>query len=432
MHSLLDTLNSMPALAALLGALVTALILGLILALSMRRTRRALESRIYEGDRAIASRQSELAARVEADNRHLIESVQIIYQTVSDTSANNEERIARLVNSVSQIIETNRTTLEKLNETIEQRQDRMTRSVNEQLTSLQSSNEKRLDQMREMVDQKLQATLEKRLGESFRLVSQQLERVHQGLGEMQTLASGVGDLKRVLSGVKTRGIWGEVRLRALIEENLTVAQYIENAAVDPNAQERVEFAVVLPGKGDDSQVLLPIDSKFPQGDFERLLEASESGNKAEMDKAALALEKALVEQAKRISSKYIKPPHTTDFAIMFLPVESLYAEALRRPGLFELLQNKYRVMISGPTTFASLLSSLQMGFRTLAVEKRSVEIWRLLGSVKDEFIKFGDVLDKTRQRLEQASNELDNASVRTRAINRKLRDIEEIDGIEEE
>lgn len=426
MNAFTQALSTSPALAAILGALIAAAILGVIIAISIRHMRRGIESRVFDGDRAIVLKQNELAARVEAENRSLAESVRLIFQTINDTSANNEERIARLVASVAQIVETNRTTLEKMNETIEQRQERMTRSVNEQLTSLQSSNEKRLDQMREMVDQKLQATLEKRLGESFKLVSQQLERVHQGLGEMQTLASGVGDLKRVLSGVKTRGIWGEVRLRTLIEENLTAAQYIENAQIDPGSAERVEFAVVLPGKEDDKQVLLPIDAKFPQGDFERLLEASEIGDKVLMDKAAAALEKALVEQAKKISTKYIKPPFTTDFAIMFLPVESLYAEALRRPGLFDLLQSKYRVMLSGPTTFASLLSSLQMGFRTLAVEKRSVEIWRLLGSVKEEFVKFGDVLDKTRQRLEQATNELDSASVRTRAINRRLRDIDEV------
>lgn len=385
------------------------IVIAMLLIQSTRISRRVVERRLIEYERRRQHDSATLVDRLQDDANRAAEMQQRIFEIQQSAMQGTESRISRL------------------SESLEGRQDNIQRTLNERLTTLQGSNEQRLDQMRAMVDEKLTTTLNKRLGESFQQVSEQLERVYKGLGEMQTLAGGVGDLKRVLTGVKTRGIWGEVRLGTLLEQNLTPSQYVVNAQIDPDSSERVEFAIVLPGKGIDSRVLLPIDAKFPQEDYQRLLDATEQGSKEMVEKAALALERAIVEQAKRITSKYIKLPYSTDFAIMFLPSEGLYAEVLRRPGLSESIQQKFRVVLSGPTTLSALLSSLQMGFRTLAVEQRSEEVWRLLGSVKDEFQKFGDVLDKTRQRLEQASNELDSASVRTRAINRKLKAMEQLE-----
>lgn len=313
---------------------------------------------------------------------------------------------------------------------MEERQDRLRQTVDAQLTELRRTNDVRLEEMRRTVDEKLTGTLEKRLNESFRTVSGQLERVYRGLGEMQNLASGVGDLKRVLTNVKTRGVWGEIRLRALIADNLTPAQYIENAQVDPASRDRVEFAICLPGKSDGETVLLPVDSKFPQEDYLRLIDAAEAGDKPLYDKCAAALARAVAEQAKKIADKYIRVPKTTDFAILFLPTESLYAEVARIPGLMEEIQKKHRIVISGPATFAALLNSLQMGFATVAIERRTSEVWTLLGSIRTEFDRFGDTLTKARVKLQQAVGELDNVDTRTRAINRRLRDISDSDPLE--
>ena len=289
-----------------------------------------------------------------------------------------------------------------------------------------------LEQMRATVDEKLQTTLEKRLGESFKQVSDRLEQVYKGLGEMRTLATGVGDLKKVLTNVKTRGTWGEIRLSHILEQILTPDQYGVNVATKKNSNDRVEFAIKLPGQDADKEkiVWMPIDSKFPQEDYQRLMDAQETANKELAEKSIKNLEMRVKAEAKHIKEKYLDPPHTTDFGIMFLPVEGLYAEVLRRPGLCDTLQRDYRIVVAGPTTLAALLNSLQMGFRTLTIEKRSSEVWELLGVVKTEFGKFGDVLAKTKKKLQEASNTIDQAEVRTRAIERNLRKVQEVPATE--
>lgn len=314
-----------------------------------------------------------------------------------------------------------------LTQSNEQRLERMRETVEERLKNLQEENVKKLDQMREIVDKELHATLEKRLGESFRLVSERLEQVHKGLGEMQALASSVGDLKKVLSNVKTRGILGEIQLGALLEQLLTPEQYAKNIPTKRGSSERVEFAIKLPGKDDSGRyVYLPIDAKFHEADYHRLIEAYEIGDHNLIEESAKQLEQKIKQSAREINEKYLDPPHTTDFAIMFLPVEGLYAEVLRRPGLFETIQREYKVTIAGPTTLSAFLNSLQMGFRTLAIEKRSSEIWELLGAVKTEFGRFGEILDKTHKKLLEASHTIEDAAKKTRTIERKLRTVQQI------
>ena len=304
---------------------------------------------------------------------------------------------------------------------LDERFERLKNSVEGRLTAIQADNAAKLEEMRRTVDEKLHATLEQRLGESFKLVSDRLEQVHRGLGEMQNLAAGVGDLKRVLTNVKTRGTWGEVQLAALLEQLLTAGQYAANVATRPGSAERVDFAIRLPGKDDGAVVWLPIDAKFPIEDYQRLVDAS---NPATAEEAAKAIETRLKNEARSIRDKYVAPPHTTDFALLYLPVEGLYAEALRRPGLAETLQRDYRVSLAGPTTLAALLNSLQMGFRTLAIEQRSAEVWAVLGAVKSEFGKFGEALAHTKKKLEEASNSIVRAETRTRQLSRKLEDVE--------
>ena len=298
-------------------------------------------------------------------------------------------------------------------------------AMEQRLGRLQEGNEAKLEQMRATVDEKLHATLEQRLGESFKQVADRLEQVHRGLGEMQTLARDVGALNRVLTNVKTRGVFGEVQLAGLLEQVFTPEQYARNVATLPGSREYVEFAIKLPGqRADGAPLWLPIDAKFPREDYERLLDAHERADAAGVDTAAKAIENQLRQEAKTIREKYVGPPHTTDFAILFLPTEGLYAEALRRPGLMEALQREHKVMLAGPTTLLALLNSLQMGFRTLALEKRSAEVWEVLGAVKTEFGKFGDVLAKTKKKLEEAGNTIEAAEVRTRAMARQLRSVE--------
>jgi len=333
-------------------------------------------------------------------------------------------RLRATVNVINQVMGTTANSLNASSESMEARQERMRREIDEKLELIRVSNEKKMDDLRDSLGASVQKTLEARLGESFRLVSGQLESVYKGLGEMKQLAEGVGDLKRVLSGVKTRGVWGEVRLKTLLEDSLTPAQFAENVCVQPGSQERVEFCVRLPGRGDDAPVWLPVDSKFPMEDYQRLVSASEAGDQKECARCAQALETAILNEAKRISSKYIRVPNTTDFAVMFLPVESLYGEVLSRRGLAERLQREYRILPAGPQSFQALLNSLQMGFRTLAMEKRSGEILRMLGGVKQEFARFGETLTKARARLEQAAGDLDSVGVRTRALNKKLSELE--------
>ena len=297
------------------------------------------------------------------------------------------------------------------------------------LTQMRQDNAEKLEEMRKTVDENLHQTLSRRLGESFSLVNERLEAVHKGLGEMQPLASGVGDLKKVLSNIKTRGTWGETQLGMLLEEALAPAQYDTNIAVMPGSSERVEYAIRLPGREDGAIVHLPIDAKFPLEDYERLQAAQEGDDKKRADEALCALSQAITRESIRVS-KYISPPDTTDFAILYLPVEGLYAEVLRVPGLVSRLQQVHRVTVAGPTTLLALLNSLQMGFRTLAIEKRSGEVWRLLGQVKSEFSAFGDTLEKTQMRLRQASESIEAATRKTRVITRRLRNVESLEGSE--
>jgi DNA recombination protein RmuC len=304
---------------------------------------------------------------------------------------------------------------------------RLAEASERRLQALQQTVAQQLDQMRATVDERLQSTLETRLGESFRLVAERLEQVHRGLGEMQTLAQGVGDLRRVLGNVKTRGILGEVQLAALLEQVFTPQQYAVNVATVPGSRERVEFAIRLPGQGaraGEAPVWLPIDAKFPREDFERLLDAQDRADRDAAESAARALEARIRDEARTIAAKYLAPPHTTDFAVLFVPTEGLYAELLRRPGLFERLQREHHVTLAGPTTLLAMLGSLQMGFRTLALEQRSTEVWKILGGVKTEFARFGEVLEKTRRKLQEASSSIESAEVRTRAMARQLRSVE--------
>ncbi|MGE5453479.1 MAG: DNA recombination protein RmuC [Acidobacteriota bacterium] len=316
--------------------------------------------------------------------------------------------------------------LRGLSEANERRLTEVRTTVETRLQALQADNEKKLEQMRQTVDEKLHATLEARLGESFKQVAERLELVHRGLGEMQRLASDVGSLNRVLNNVKTRGIFGEVQLAGLLEQVFTPEQYAVNVETVPGSGARVEFAIRLPGRGGDADhsLWLPIDAKFPREDYERLLDAQERADLAAVDLAGKAIEQRLRQEARTIKDKYLAPPHTADFAILFVPTEGLYAEALRRPGLVEAMQRECRVMLAGPTTLLATLNSLQMGFRTLALEKRSSEVWQVLGAVKTEFAKFGDVLAKTRKKLDEASNVISSVETRTRVMGRALKQVE--------
>jgi DNA recombination protein RmuC len=323
--------------------------------------------------------------------------------------------------------------LKALGDANERRLAEVRQTVEGRLTLLQAGNEAKLEQMRATVDEKLHATLEQRLGESFKQVAERLEQVHQGLGEMQTLARDVGSLNRVLTNVKSRGIYGEVQLAGLLEQVFTPEQYARNVETVPGSGARVEFAIRLPGRqgtgvgsAGGPPLWLPIDAKFPREDYERLLDAQERADVPAVEAAGKAIEMRLRLEARSIREKYIAAPHTTDFAILFVPTESLYAEALRRPGLMEALQREHKITLAGPTTLLATLTSLQMGFRTLALEQRSAEVWDVLGAVKTEFGKFGDVLAKTKKKLDEASNSIDQAAVRTRAMARQLRTVESL------
>ena len=361
-------------------------------------------------------------------------------KTLKDEIANNREETANdskrlreeIVNSMTKIsnLQENKfdifsKQLTVLTQTNEQKLDKMRETVEGRLKSLQEDNTKKLDQMRETVDEKLHATLEKRLGDSFKLVSERLEQVHKGLGEMQTLAVGVGDLKKVLSNVKTRGILGEIQLGNILEQLLTPDQYDKNVATKKGSRENVEYAVKFPGKDDSGEIVyLPLDSKFPLEDYHSLVDAYEHGEHAVIEKAAKFLEDTIKKCARDIRDKYIDPPYTTDFGILFLPVEGLYAEVVRRPALLEILQRDFKIMIAGPTTLSAFLNSLQMGFRTLAIEKRSSEVWGLLGAVKTEFGKFGAILERTHKQLQTASNTIEDAAKKSRTIERKLKNVQ--------
>lgn len=331
---------------------------------------------------------------------------------------NQGERLQAFADTISKLTASNEAKLEDVRKTVEAK-----------LKELRDDNGARLEEMRRTVDEKLQTTLEKRLGESFQLVSDRLEKVHQGLGEMQNLATGVGDLKKVLTNVKTRGNWGEVQLGALLEQMLTPNQYEKNVRPNPSSSEVVEYAIKLPGRGeDDSVVWLPVDAKFFVEDYKRLHEAQERADLAAIEESTKALRDAVLKCAKDISTKYLNPPHTTDFGVMFVPTEGLFAEILRIPNVVEELQGKHRVVLTGPTTFAAVLNSLQMGFKTLSIQKQSSEVWKTLGLVKTEFSKFGDSLEAVKKSLLAATNKIETVGVRSRAVERSLRKVEELPG----
>ncbi len=421
-----------PALAGLAAGfgLLLVVVIALQIALLRRSRRGALVSKRLEQLQS-AEQRTERAVREEVaksreeamgSSRHLREEISASIKVMSDS----------LVQSAGQ-----RATAQKEQlDSFSQQLHRLTSSNNEQLEGLrgvlgerlqqlQVENAKKLDEMRATVDEKLQGTLEKRLGEAFKQVSERLEAVHQGLGEMQSLANGVGDLKKVLSNVKTRGTWGEIALGELLDSVLTPDQYEKNVAIKRASQERVDFAIRLPGR-EEEPVWLPIDSKFPTEDYHRLVDAEEKGDLEAAELARKALEERVLSEARSIRNKYVSPPKTTDFAVLFLASEGIYAELLRRPGLVDRLQRECRVSLAGPTTLAALLTSLQMGFRTLAIEKRSSEVRKLLGAVKGQFSSFSGMLEKVNDKLLQASNTIEDASRKSRYIERRLRKVEEL------
>ena len=405
-----------------------AVMVALLVYLICARRREARERAAME--RRLTRRQAELLERLRVA---MHESMRHLGQTAAGAATSQQLADAALAMETRQEnlrrgMEDRLNAVSALNEN---RLEQMRRTLDERLDAIARLNDQKLEQMRKTVSEKLESTLENRLGQSFRLVNEQLARVHKGLGEMQTLAQGVGDLKKVLTNVKTRGVWGEVRLRALLEDSLSPGQYLENAQVRPGTQERVEFAIRLPA-ADGEGALLPVDSKFPQEDYLRLVDAAQSGDAEGVRAARKQLENAVREQARRIREKYVAPPATTDYAVLFLPVESLYAEVARVDGLLESLQNTYRVLVAGPSTFAALLTSLQMGFRTAALQKRSGEVLELLSAVQEEFQKYGEAVRKARTRLEQATGDLDFIDTRARALGRKLRDVGDAPALPEE
>jgi DNA recombination protein RmuC len=338
-----------------------------------------------------------------------------VSETISQFGEHQKERLEHVTAALS-----------TLSEKHERAQDALRQTVEVRLDAIRSESATKLEEMRKTVDEKLQSTLETRLGESFNRVVEQLERVHKGIGEMQSLAAGVGDLKRVLSNVRVRGTFGEIQLGMLLEQFLSPEQFIKNAQVKDGSQERVEFAIRLPGREADGEVLLPVDAKFPQEDYERLVAAAELGNGDAVNQAADQLESRIKASARTIRDKYIAPPRTTDFAILFLPTEGLFAEVLRRPGIFEQIQREYHVTLTGPTTLTALLNALQMGFRSLAIEKRSSEVWQILGAVKNEFGKYNEVVDRLSKQLTTAARSVETLGIKTKAMTRKLRDVEKL------
>ena len=402
------------------GALSLLNLVLIILAL-----KRMADSRKDKDDQTIQDELRSLRDDVSRSDREIRNEIRTSQVTTANTLV---KTIGELGETQARQIKSGTEAITSLTQSNEKRLDGVRTTVDKRLQSMQSSNEDKLDQMRKTVDEKLQSTLEKRLGESFKQVSKRLEEVQRGLGEMQELATGVGDLKKVLTNVKTRGTWGEVQLGALLEEILTPDQYDSNVRILENSQEQVEFAIRLPGNDDEpnSCVWLPIDSKFPLADYERLVQTSEAADKDEIEKATGTFLATVRNEAKTISEKYISPPKTTDFAVMFLPTEGLYAEVLRSPGEVADLLHRYRIVVAGPTTLAAILSSLRMGFRTLAIEKRSSEVWEILAAVKTEFGKFGDVMDKLKRQLNTASKTIDETGTRTRAMERTLRTVEEL------
>ncbi|MEZ5071755.1 MAG: DNA recombination protein RmuC [Bacteroidales bacterium] len=423
--------------------LVSLLLVALVVVLLRKSGRNGGRDDLREGLDILLQRNTDLEAGLKRVEGSVKDDFQRNRQESAENARVNRQELAASLKSFEEKFSQN---IKELNELLRQKfgdfnqqqlqQNKMAQervkelevTIEKHLKAIQDDNSKQLNEMRKTVDEKLQTTLEKRLGESFRQVSERLEQVHKGLGEMQTLATGVGDLKRVLSNVKTRGVLGEYQLGNILEQILTPDQYAKNVATRPGSQAFVEFAIRLPGRETDEEVWLPVDSKFPMESYEHLLNAYEQGNPDQIEVARKVLLKAVEGFAKDISQKYIDPPHTTDFGIMFLPVESLYAEVLRHPGLFETLQRNHKITLTGPTTLSALLNSLQMGFRTLAVQKRSSEVWKVLGAVKTEFGKFSEHLGKVQKQLHSASTSLETLrSTRTNQIERKLRGVDSLD-----
>jgi len=402
--------------------IVTALLALMLVLLLWIALRRNDEQALQRTEKAL---RDELGRVAQANRGDLASFQQILLTQSGDVARTQNEQIDSFRTQLAATQQQTEAALRRLSETLAEQLRLLSESNERRLIALQEGNEKKLDQMRATVDEKLHATLEQRLGESFKQVADRLEQVHKGLGEMQTLARDVGSLNRVLTNVKTRGIFGEVQLAGLLEQVFTPEQYATNVVTVPGSNDRVEFAIRLPGSKEGGPPLwLPIDAKFPREDYERLLDAHERADVAAVEIASKAIETRLRLEARTIRDKYVSPPHTTDFAILFLPTEGLYAEALRRPGLVESLQREFKVMIAGPTTLLATLNSLQMGFRTLVLEKRSAEVWEVLGAVKTEFTKFGDVLARTKKKLDEASSTIEAAEVRTRAMARQLRTVE--------
>jgi DNA recombination protein RmuC len=415
----------------LLGALLLVMVVLLVRLSSLRRETRSVLRRQEELTGFVERSLQALDARQTTREQY---AQQATLEALRDAQMNSAARVDALGARFDQHASGQEERLRHVTDVLNQRLsandlklERMRETLFGTLSDIRKDTGLKLDEMRKTVDENLHTTLNKRLGESFSLVNERLEQVYKGLGEMRSLAVGVGDLKKVLTNVKTRGIWGEVQLGALLAEMLSERQYVANAAVRPDTQERVEYAIRLPGRDTDAPVLLPIDAKFPVESYERLVLALETGEREPAENARAAFLSALRKEAARISSKYIAPPYTTDFAVMFLPIEGLYAEALRLPGLAGDMQRDYRVVIAGPTTFSALINSLQMGFRTMAIEQRSAEVWQLLGSVKNEFADFAQLLDKTRQRLKQAADSIDSAARKSSSIQRRLRTVENVD-----
>ncbi len=413
-------MNTNLLLAAL--AVLVALNLVLLLRLSGRKSsgdaEQAVREELRDGREEAAKRSRELREEVSGS---LSKTAQTLSSTVGQLGNVQKQQLEGVTTQVQALVETNQQRLEGLRATI-----------SEQLNEMREANEKKLEEMRRTVDEKLQGTLEKRLNESFKVVREQLDAVHKGLGEMQNLATGVGDLKNVLTNVKVRGTWAEYQLEAILEQVLTPDQFDRNVATRKDSSERVEFAIRLPGRSDDPQdcVWLPIDSKFPQEDYLRLSEAAQSADAEAVAQSTRELLRSITQSARTIAEKYLNPPQTTDFAVLYLPTEGLYAEVLRQPGLVSQLQQDYRVVVSGPTTIAALLNSLRLGFRSLAIEQQASEVWQVLGAVKTEFGRFGDVLAKVKKQLATASNTIESTERRTRAMARTLREVEQLPGAE--
>ena len=373
----------------------------------------------------LSNAKEESESEKEKLRQELQESRRELRETLQDFNDSVLRRLAEHMGMQLQQTESMSSHLQNLTQAQERRQEHLRQSLEAQMESLRLENGRRLEEIRAMVDERLQQTLERKLGESFQWVSERLEMVHKGLGEMQNLAASVGDLKKVLTNVKTRGTWGEIQLAALLSDVLAPEQYAANVAVVPGRNERVEFALRLPGQGETGCIWLPVDAKFPQEDFLRLQEAREGGDAEGQESAAKKLEQRLRLEAKSIAEKYVAPPHTTDFALLFLPTEGLYAEVLQRPGLAEELLRRHRVVVTGPMTLAALLNSLQLGFRTLAIEQRSAEVWELLGAVRGEFARFGLLLEKTQKKLQEASFSIESAAKTSRSMEQRLSSLQQ-------